>query len=362
MTDHPILFIPGPTEVDAELRQILAMPLIGHRDKRFVAEVQAVCAKLETLFLTAGAAQGGATLFENAPATALMEAGIRNLVPRGARVLHLVCGAFSERWAKISKACGRAAETITVPWGESVTPAALRHALTTAPQPFAAVCITHCETSTSVLAPLQQLAETVREHAPDTLVLCDTVTSLAGAELQFDAWGLDLAFAGTQKCLALPPGLVVYAVSPRAVERAATVDERGFLLDFLAARAGLAEGKTLATPNVPLVYALSAQLDRIATEGLPARWRRHLAMQQRTLAFAADHGMVPLAPEGCRSPTVTALRAPGHDIAELAARARTAGFAFDQGYGKLKGEAFRIGHMGDHTESRLQRLLDALVA
>ena len=72
--------------------------------------------------------------------------------------------------------------------------------------------------------------------------------------------------------------------------------------------------------------------------------------------------MVPLAPEGCRSPTVTALRAPGHDIAELAARARTAGFAFDQGYGKLKGEAFRIGHMGDHTESRLQRLLDALVA
>ena len=114
MSDHEVLFIPGPVEVDAELREVMARPLIGHRNPKFVAEVKAVCGKLPPLFRTAEAT----TLFENVPATALMEAGIRNLVPRGGRVLHLTCGAFSERWEKISRTCGRNTESIAVAWGE----------------------------------------------------------------------------------------------------------------------------------------------------------------------------------------------------------------------------------------------------
>lgn len=360
MPAHEVLFIPGPVEVDEELRMIMAMPLVGHRSPGFVSEVQAVCAKLPSLFLTKPDEHGSVTLFENAPATALMEAGIRNLVPRGGRILHLTCGAFSERWAKISTACGRDATILSVDWGASITPTMLRLKLQEEAS-FDAVCITHNETSTGVLAELKDLAQVITEESPQTLILVDAVTSLGGTELQFDDWGIDLAFAGTQKCLALPPGLCVYAVSRRALETAETVVERGFLLDFLGARKGLAEGKTLATPNVPLVFALSRQLDRIAQETLQARWARHTGMRDTTIEWAERHQFTPFVEAPYRSTTVTALCAPGRDVMELAAQAKRHGFAMDKGYGKLKGEAFRIGHMGDHTPERLQLLLDALV-
>ena len=357
MTDHEVLFIPGPVEVDEELRKIMAMPLIGHRNPKFIAEVQSVCSKLRSLYL----ANAGTTLFENAPATALMEAGIRNLVPGGGRVLHLTCGAFSERWAKISTACGRDADTLAVPWGEAVLPATLRERLRQQSRPYAAICITHNETSTGVREPLAELTAVCREESPGSLILVDVVTSVGGSELRFDDWGLDLAFAGTQKCLALPPGLVTYAVSDRALEHAATVEDRGFLFDFLQAKKGLANGRTPATPNVPLVFALSRQLDRIADEGLENRWQRHLDLQACTADWANEHGCEFFVEEAYRSRTVTTLRAPGRDIIELAAKAKAAGYAMDKGYGKLKGEAFRVGHMGDHSVERLRGFLNALM-
>jgi aspartate aminotransferase-like enzyme len=357
MTEHPVLFIPGPVEVEEELRQIMALPLIGHRDPVFVAEVKAICDKLRTLFHT----DNGYALFENCPATALMEAAIRNLVPRDGRVLHLTGGAFSDRWAAISAACGRNVERLEVAWGVAHDPEALRQRLAVASPPFHAVAITHNETSTGVLEPLRQLAAVARETAPAAMLMVDVVTSLAGAEVRFEDWGLDVAFAGTQKCLALPPGLCVYAVSDRAMQRAATVEERGFLLDFLEAQKGLAQGRTLATPSVPLVFALSRQLDRIAEETLQRRWDRHRALRDETLRWAGEHDFEPFVAEsGARSPTVTCLRASGHDVAELAAQAQRAGFKMDKGYGKLKGETFRIGHMGDHQPERLARFLHSL--
>jgi aspartate aminotransferase-like enzyme len=353
-TPHPILFIPGPTEVEPELREIMAMPLVGHRSQRFTAEVKAVTGKLRGLFLTQGTA-----LFENVPATALMEAAIRNLVRE--RVLHLTCGAFGERWAKISELCGRKPESLAVEWGRANTADALRKKLRTSP-PFEAVAITHSETSTAVLNPLAELAAAVREAAPQTLILVDAVTSLAGAELRFDEWGIDVAFAGTQKCLALPPGLTVWAVSERALRTAAGIPGRGFLLDFVAARDGLAKGETLATPCVPLVFALSRQLDRIAAEGLEARWRRHAELRARVLAWCARHEFEPFVEPAFASPSVTAVNASGRSVADLLAAAKAAGFTLGNGYGKLKDRTFRIGHMGDHTVERLDALLAALGA
>ncbi|MBL8727609.1 MAG: alanine--glyoxylate aminotransferase family protein [Planctomycetes bacterium] len=355
MADHPVLFLPGPTEVDDELRQIMAMPLLGHREPRFVAVVQDVCRRLRDLYLTRQA-----TAFETCAATALMEAGIRNLVPRGGRSLHLVCGAFSERWQKIAQLCGRDAEALTVPPGQAHPPALLRARLQQGP-PVQAVVVTHNETATGVLEPLRELAATVHAHAPDALLLVDVVTSVGGAELRFDDWGLDFAFAGTQKCLALPPGLCTYAVSRRALARAATIEERGFLLDLPRAVADTDAGKTLATPCVPLVYALQRQLERVAAEGLPQRWARHLALRDATLAWAAARGMRPfVGDEAARSPTVSCIDARGGDVEALARRADAAGYRIDEGYGELKGRAFRIGHMGDHPLARLRALLAAL--
>ncbi len=351
---HPILFIPGPVEVDAELRAIMAMPMVGHRSQAFTAEVLGLGPKLQSLFRTKAFA-----LFENATATALMEASIRNLVRES--VLHLTNGAFSERWAKISESCGRKADTLAVEWGQPITPDQLRQKLKNAPA-YEAVTITHCETSTGTLNPLRELVAVVREMRPEALVLVDVVTSLAGAELEIDAWGIDCAFAGTQKCLALPPGLCVYSVSERAMAKAKTVPGRGWLLDFARAADGLEKGETLATPCVPLVFALSKQLDRIQQETLPQRWQRHATMRAATLAWCERHDFTPFVGDGYRSPTVSTINASGRVVKDLITKGKAAGFTLSNGYGKLKDQTFRIGHMGDHPAARLQALLDALVA
>ena len=125
------------------------------------------------------------------------------------------------------------------------------------------------------------------------MILVDAVTSLGGAELRFDDWGIDLAFAGTQKCLALPPGLCVFALSQRAIDKAATVEGRGFLFDFAATPERFEKGAPPATPCIPLAFALDRQLDRIAAEGIENRWKRHLEMQSMTLAWAEQHGFTP---------------------------------------------------------------------
>ncbi len=352
MTDHPILFIPGPVEVEAELREIMSTPLVGHRSKPFMALAQQLSADLQQLFQSSGPG-----FFDNCPATAIMEAGIRNLVEE--RVLHLTCGAFGERWAKISEACGRQAESLQVDWGEAVSLEQLRNKLAESP-PFEAVCITHCETSTGLISPLAAMAETIRELSPESLILVDAVTTLGGAELRFAEWGLDLAFAGTQKCLALPPGLAVYAVSERATKRSQGMAGRGFLLDFAAAPERFAAGATPATPCVPLVYALARQLERIRDEGLENRWRRHLELRSKTVSWVKAQGMQMFLPADSRSPTVSTIRYGDRDPEELVAKARSAGFVLAKGYGKLREETFRIGHMGDHPVSRLEELLAAL--
>jgi predicted phosphoserine aminotransferase len=281
-------------------------------------------------------------------------------VARGRSTLHLVGGAFGKRWSKISAACGRSPDVFDMPLGQAHSPDALAQRLQNGARPDV-VCITHNETSTGVIQPLQALAAVVHEHAPDALVLVDVVTSLAGAELRFDDWGLDYAFAGSQKCLALPPGLGVYAVSNRALARAETIEERGFLLDLPTAVKDTNAGKTIATPCVPLVYALQRQLDRMQTEGLENRWQRHLDLQARTFAWAESKGFHPfVADAAARSPTVSCIDANGADVEALAKLAAAAGFKMDKGYGDLKGKAFRIGHMGDHTMARLESLLNVL--
>jgi aspartate aminotransferase-like enzyme len=356
MKDHPILFIPGPTEVDAELRELMSMPLVGHRSQGFVDTAQEICTRLKKLFMTE---QNVA--FENCPATALMEASIRNLIKPGGRTLHLTNGAFSERWAKISSACGRKPESIQVPWGRAHNPWDLESYLTKN-SPFEAVMITHNETSTGVLQPLKELSKIIRKLFPNTLILVDVVTSLAGSELFFDEWEIDIAFAGTQKCLALPPGLCVYALSDRALQVAGKIPDRGFLLDFTKAIPETNAGKTIATPCVPLVYALRRQLERIETETLKARWSRHKSMREMVFQWAEKKNIQPFVdPKEACSYTVSCFQASGFDVKKMAESASQKGFKIDQGYGDLKGKTFRIGHMGDHSLETLKDCLKALL-
>ena len=345
-----MLWIPGPTEVRAELLEVLARPQIGHRTPECVALMQRCLEGLVPLFATSKT-----VLFESCPATALMEAAIRNLVPR--RSLHLTCGAFSERWAKIAEACGRETESRAVEWGEANTSAGLREKLETGA--FDAVCVTHNETSTGVLNPLEEIAEVVRDF-DDVLLLVDAVTSFAGLALDFDRRGIDLAFASSQKCLALPGGFCVYALSDAAMERAASAENRGWLLDFVRARDGLAAGKSVATPSIPHLYALEAQLESIHTEELENKFARYTAMAETTCAWARSRGLEMFAAGGFESPTVSCIRAGDLDVGALTKALLERGYRVCGGYGRLKGQTFRIGHMGDHRPAELDALLTCI--
>lgn len=346
--EHEPLWIPGPTEMVPEIRAQLARPTIGHRSQACKDLILRCREKLAPVFATSQH-----VLFESCPATAIWEAAIRNLVPT--RSLHVACGAFSERWTKVSRACGRDADEISVSWGKANRADALRAALEA--QSYDAVCLIHNETSTGVTNPLRELVAVVRELAPDTLVLVDAVTSFSGFALDFDELGLDLAFASTQKCLALPGGFAVYALSERALERSAQAEAKGWLLDFVRAKEGLAKGASVATPSIPHLYALEFQLDRIAAEGLDARFARYRSMAESTRAWAEEHGLPMFSEAGFESDTTSCIAAGDVDIGRFVDALRARGKFISNGYGKLKGEAFRIGHMGDHDPAALEALL-----
>jgi aspartate aminotransferase-like enzyme len=293
-------------------------------------------------------------LFESCPATALMEAGIRNLVKK--RVLVLACGAFSERWHQIALSCGKESDALSVEWGKANGVEDLARALAT--KRYDAVTITHNETSTGAMNPLAALASIARQH--EVMILVDAVSSLGGAPIDFDKNGLDLVFAGTQKCLAVPPGITVYALSQRALEKASQVKDRGWLLDFVRAKKGFEKGETTATPSISHLFALDAQLDAILTEGLPARYERHATMARRTQVFAKEVGLEMFPDADALSPTVSTISRGSCDVEKLLAAVRKKGWVVSNGYGKLKGQTFRIGHMGDHTVAGLDNLLQAL--
>jgi aspartate aminotransferase-like enzyme len=291
-----------------------------------------------------------------------MEAAVRN--GAASRVLALVNGAFSERFADIAEACGLEVDRLEVPWGEVHDPAEL--ARTVGSGAYDAVTVVHSETSTGALNPVREIAEAVR-GAGDALVLVDSVTGVGGAELHADAWRLDFVLTGSQKALALPPGLAFGVASERLMARSATAKAKGVYFDLVAFEKNLEKMQTPNTPALSLMYALDRQLDDVLEETMEARWARHAAMAERTWAWVErmreERGVAlrVLAPEGARSPTVTAIGMPdGRGAPDLVKTLRAAGWVVGGGYGRLKESTFRVGHMGDHTVEELEALLGAL--
>jgi aspartate aminotransferase-like enzyme len=270
-------------------------------------------------------------------------------------VLNLVNGAFSDRWHTITKSVGRPADKISFPWGEAVDPDVVRTALRR--KKYDAVTVVHNETSTGAMSPIAEIARAIREES-DALVLVDSVSSMGGARIETDEWGLDVVLAGTQKALALPPGLVVFAMSERAAERAAQVPHRGFYTDLLRYRDKHREGGDITTPAIPLYYALDVQLDAMLAEGMEARWARHEALQKRTAAWAESRGITYASAPDARSVTVSCLRPPqGVDPQAIVKKLAERGWTIGGGYGDWKPSTFRIGHMGEVRDSDLEALL-----
>ena len=355
LLDHGTFFFPGPTEVRAEVLSAMTRPMIPHRGAEFTALFADVQGALQTVFGTARPAY-----VSSSSATGLMEAAMR-AAPVG-RILCVVNGAFSERFAAIARACGRDADVLDVPWGRTVDLDELRRRL--AATRYAAVSVVHSETSTGALTDVRAVTRLAREHGARCLV--DSVTGVGGAPLAFDDWGLDLALTGSQKALAMPPGLAFLTCSAEFLSTVKDTPVRGLYFDLLEFDASTAKGQTPNTPAIPLFYAAQVQLPAIVAEGMPARWARHAAMAARTHAWAEEigrthgEGFGVLASAGHRSPTVTSLTLPARLTGSALAKAvRTRGFTIGTGYGKNKETTVRIGHMGDHTLGALERCLDA---
>lgn len=352
-------FLPGPTEVRPEVLQAMVRPVIGHRGEDMERLLSEMDPALRRLFRTERP-----VYVSTSSATGFMEAAITNLSRR--RILCLVGGAFGARFRNIADRCGRPADTLAVEWGTAHSPELLSRALDSSPGTYDLVTVVHSETSTGVLNPVADLAAVVRDR-DDLLLAVDGVTSVGGTPAEFDGWELDFLLTGSQKALALPPGLALAAASERALRRAEEIPARSYYFDLLEFERRAREFQTTNTPAVNLFYALAEQLGRIAEEGLEERWRRHRELAERTWAWVGEltertgHDFSVLAPEGYRSPTVTAISLPaGLSGPDVVAAARKVGFTLASGYGKLKPTTIRIGHMGDHTMPELEAVLSVL--
>ena len=348
-------FLPGPTEVAPEVLAAQTHPMIGHRGpaiRDLIAEIEV---GLKQVFITERP-----VIISTSSATGLMEAGIRNGVGEG-KVLSLVNGAFSKRFADIALACGRTVDVWEVPWGEYHTPAELSDRL--ASGGYDAITVTHSETSTGVIQDLEGLAR-VAARDERSLLLVDSVTGICGTEVRTDDWLLDWVLTGSQKALALPPGLSFGVASDAMLERSAALPGKGVYFDLVSLTHSLEALQTPATPAISLMYALRLQLERIAAEGIETRWKRHTAMRERTLEWVDEMsrlGVAPFAPEGYRSPTVTCISLPEAVAGPaVVAGMKERGWVIGSGYGKLKDATIRIGHMGDRTVDELNLLLDDL--
>jgi aspartate aminotransferase-like enzyme len=345
---HKKLFIPGPTEVREDILQAQARWMIGHRTKDFANMYEGIVNKLKKLLFT----EKYVMVFTSS-GTGVMEGSIRNCVRKS--VLHCVNGAFSDRWAKISQACGKEVTVLEAPWGKAVKPEMIEEKLKTGSCEAVAFC--HNETSTGVRAPIAEIAEMLKRY-PNVISLVDAVSSLGGDLLKLDELGIDVTIASTQKSFALPPGMAIAVVSQKALDKTRTVSDRGYYFDFDAMLKRFdKDHQTPTTPAVSLFFALDKQLDKMLAEGMENRYNRHVEMAKFTRAWVAKYFRVYPEP-GYESVTLTAGdNTRGIKVADLNSELGKRGFQISNGYGKLKELTFRIAHMGDLTLDEIKELL-----
>jgi len=194
------------------------------------------------------------------------------------------------------------------------------------------------------------------------LIIVDSVSGIFGAEIRVDDWGLDVVLTSSQKAFALPPGIAFASVSDRTLERAQQIPHRGYYFDFISLDESLQKSNTPSTPPVALMFAADKQLDDILAEGMEARWQRHLQMRDMTIAWAQERDFGLFAQDGYRSPTVSTVdnRTRNMDVNAMFKFMRERGYTMDKGYGKIKGQTFRIAHMGDMQPDVLEDVLGNL--
>lgn len=349
---HKKLFIPGPVEVSDEVLQKLATPMIGHRSKDASALQRRISDKMRTLFQTRSQ-----ILLSTSSGSGLMEGAVRSCTARKAAIFSV--GAFGRRWFEMAAANGVPADIFEVDWGQATAPEMIANAL--AKDQYDLITITHNETSTGIMNPVDELAVVWKEH-PEVIVCLDTVSSAGGTRIDVDALGVDICITSTQKALGLPPGLSICSFSERAAERARKVPNRGYYLDLLSLYEYI-QNKDYQYPSTPalsLMFALDYQLDRILEEGLERRFARHQEMAREVREWASERFAL-FADPRYLSNTLTAISNTRQiDVASLNRQLGERGYQISNGYGKMKDQTFRIAHMADATPGEVRELLAAI--
>ena len=350
------LFIPGPVDVRQEVLDAFATPMIGHRTKDISILQESISDNLRKLFYT-----DNTILLSSSSGTGLMEGAVRSFTAK--RVAVFSVGAFGNRWAELATTNGVPCDRVDVEWGDPTLPEVVDSYLATGK--YDVFCVTHNETSTGVMNPIEAIAE-VKKKYPDVIWCVDAVSSMGGVKIEVDKLGIDVCITSTQKCLGLPPGMSIASVTEEAIEKAKGIPNRGFYFDYVTLHKFV---KTKpyqypTTPSIPHMFALDMQLKYILeVEGQEVRYARHAAMAETARKWAVDNGFELLAGEGYRSNTVTTVKNTRDiDVAALGKAAGEEGYLFSNGYGALKGKTFRIAHMADRKPEDLKAYLDMLAS
>jgi alanine-glyoxylate transaminase/serine-glyoxylate transaminase/serine-pyruvate transaminase len=356
-----LLLGPGPSNVHPRVLQAMAQPLVGHLDPVFLAVLEEVQASLRRLFGTRNAM----TLPLSGTGSAGMEACFVNLLEPGDDVVIGVAGVFGERMCEVARRIGARVTRVETAPGTVLDEGAMTEAIgRVRPR---AVGFVHAETSTGVHQPVPAIAAAAREAG--ALVVLDCVTSLGGLPVALDAWGIDAAYSGTQKCLSCPPGLAPASFSARAVERARTrrtpVQSWYFDLGLLAGYYG-EERVYHHTAPISAILALAEGLRLVEEEGMEIRAKRHMECARALVEGLRPLGFRPHVAAAHRLPMLTALRLPDTvaRAGEAALRSRLLeryGIEVGGGLGPLAGRIWRIGLMGENARlTNVEALLNAL--
>ncbi len=355
MLDQTLTMIPGPTPVHYKILDALARPTVSHVAPSFVEEMRACLDNLKRIgdgrraqpFVVAGAG------------TLAMEMALVNLLSAEQSLLIVSQGYFGDRWAELAQAFGVPHEIVKAEWGKVVPADEVARRLSAGN--FAAVAMTHVDTSTGAAAPVKKYCRLAKET--ETLSIVDGVCATAGMEERFDAWGMDVLLTGAQKAFGAPPGVAMMLVSERALaRRRSRKTVQAYYADWMRWLPIMEEpGKYFSTPAVNEVTALRQATEIVLREGLEARFARHARIGRAVRAGLAAVGFEPFTDAGCLADTLTVPVYP-QGIEDAAFRSGMAGLGVvvAPALGPVAGKACRIGHMGNIGAGEVFRLLHAV--
>jgi aspartate aminotransferase-like enzyme len=349
------LFTPGPTALHPSVQAALARPILHHRTDEFRELFKECVAGLQSFLKT-----HDDVLILAASGTGAMEAALVNTLSPGDRMLALVAGSFGERWVGIGRAHGMSVQTLEAPWGEAVAPESVAAALDGDPQ-LRAVFVQLSESSTGARHDVEALAR-ITGQRPGTLLVVDAISGAGAIALETTAWGVDVVVVGSQKALALPPGLAFLSIGQRAWERIESSRSPRFYFDLRRERKAQASGESAFTPAIAHVVAMKAALDFAASiGGVDGLVRNAATLAAMTRAAAAALGLPLVAPRH-HGDALTALYPPEGVEAGAIVKALKSGFGstLAGGQGKLAGKIFRVAHLGYYDATDILGLLGSL--